>query len=65
VNLYSLLVYIEHNGDESPKGKKDFLTGLADRQKLTGDGKEYICKNIFALKDIPSLIRRGFRPLAC
>jgi len=20
VNLYSLLVYIEHNGDESPKG---------------------------------------------
>ena len=62
MNLYSLFVYIEHNGDESPKGKKDFPTGLADRQELTGDGKEYICKKkFFVLKDIPSLTRRGFR----
>jgi len=36
VNLYSLFVYLEHNGDESPKGrwfvklKEDVLTANLD-----------------------------------
>jgi len=37
VNLYSLLVYIEHNGDESPKdGKGTFHPGTGHE----GPGEE-------------------------
>jgi hypothetical protein len=62
VNLCSLIAYVEQNGDKLTKGKKDFLTGSADRQELTEDSKEHICKKkIFMLKDISSLTRRGFR----
>jgi hypothetical protein len=34
---------------------------LADRQKLSRDSKENICKKNAVFKDIPSLTRRGVR----
>jgi hypothetical protein len=33
VNLYSLLVYIEHNGDESPKDHVTNLTAITNTIK--------------------------------
>ena len=45
MNLYSLLVYIEHNGDESPKDSfnvmgHDSSVGIATRYGLDGPGME-------------------------
>jgi hypothetical protein len=45
VNLYSLLVYIEHNGDESPKDScnvmgHDSSVGIATCYGLDGPGME-------------------------
>jgi len=39
VNLYSLFVYIEHNGDESPKARKKYLLYMWKMKKVNSAKK--------------------------